>query len=232
MKQMATFSGAGWNIANTGGSSAVWRIYEGNTTPLLRSFLKPLPVYPDGTYAVTGVDATHVFGSGTGIYSDQQGYDISFVPAPVIPPVVKPSDDVKKEVELELKLENKLVININQFNLNFFLSQLTSLQNLGDFISWYNNLSSGHHLDNIDVDFGQYKGDSFALKTLGHEWRSEHGKQSEYEKKDDLNDDKGKSDNSKANELKAFYQSLLILIQNGGIKLPAELLSLIPPKQP
>ncbi len=48
MKQLASFSS--WNdatpntIVATGGSTAVWRIYEGSTTPLLRSFLKPLTV--------------------------------------------------------------------------------------------------------------------------------------------------------------------------------------------
>ncbi len=44
MLQLATFSSAGWSIANTGGSSSVWRIYDGFTTPLLRSFLLPLTV--------------------------------------------------------------------------------------------------------------------------------------------------------------------------------------------
>ncbi len=42
MKTMATF--AGWDIANTGGSSAVWRIYEDNTAPLLRNFLTSLTI--------------------------------------------------------------------------------------------------------------------------------------------------------------------------------------------
>ncbi|WP_053063312.1 GLUG motif-containing protein, partial [Variovorax paradoxus] len=40
----STYSAAGWDIATTGGSSAVWRIYEGNTMPLLRSFLTALTV--------------------------------------------------------------------------------------------------------------------------------------------------------------------------------------------
>jgi filamentous hemagglutinin family protein len=44
MQQLATFSSAGWSIANTQGSSSVWRIYEGFTAPLLRSFLVPLTV--------------------------------------------------------------------------------------------------------------------------------------------------------------------------------------------
>lgn len=42
MKQLSAFSR--WDISDTGGSNAVWRIYEGKTYPLLRSFLKPLIV--------------------------------------------------------------------------------------------------------------------------------------------------------------------------------------------
>jgi filamentous hemagglutinin family protein len=42
MKQLASFGS--WNIANTGGSGAVWRIYEGDTYPLLMSFLTPLTI--------------------------------------------------------------------------------------------------------------------------------------------------------------------------------------------
>ena len=44
MKQITTFTSAGWDISSTGGSGAVWRIYEGFTAPLLRSFLSPLTV--------------------------------------------------------------------------------------------------------------------------------------------------------------------------------------------
>jgi hypothetical protein len=42
MKQLATF--AGWDIDDAGGTGKIWRIYEGNTNPLLRSFLTPLAV--------------------------------------------------------------------------------------------------------------------------------------------------------------------------------------------
>ncbi|WP_411883170.1 YDG domain-containing protein [Polaromonas sp. YR568] len=44
MLQAGTFSGAGWSIAGSGGSTAVWRIYEGYTAPLLRSFMGALTV--------------------------------------------------------------------------------------------------------------------------------------------------------------------------------------------
>ncbi len=110
MKQLATFSG--WSIADTGGSNATWRIYEGNTTPLLRSFVKPLTVtanaasrtydgsaYFDAngvTYSVANpalsgtlafndssthlplVNAGSYTISAAGLWSDQQGYDISY----------------------------------------------------------------------------------------------------------------------------------------------------------
>lgn len=39
MRQLATF--AGWDISNQGGSTSVWRIYQGQTYPLLRAFLTP-----------------------------------------------------------------------------------------------------------------------------------------------------------------------------------------------
>ena len=82
LQQMATFSNLGWYIANTGGSNAVWRIYEGQTTPLLRSFLTPLTVtasnqtstynglaYTGGliaSYSVAGADTSgHLFNINT-----------------------------------------------------------------------------------------------------------------------------------------------------------------------
>jgi len=106
MKQQASFSG--WDFANT------WRIYQGNSYPLLKSFLTPLTItasnatktydgnaYTGGngvTYSVAGAGASpNLLGtlaySGTsqgainagsyvitptGLYSNQQGYDISF----------------------------------------------------------------------------------------------------------------------------------------------------------
>ena len=93
MMQKATFEGAGWNIANTGGSSAIWRIYEGNTRPLLRSFLTPLTIYSDGSYSLASVDSAHLFNAATGIYSDQLGYDISAsgITSPNLGPIVNPA---------------------------------------------------------------------------------------------------------------------------------------------
>ncbi|MBI5894337.1 MAG: MBG-2 domain-containing protein, partial [Deltaproteobacteria bacterium] len=107
MMTMASFTN--WDIANSGGAGTVWRIYEGQTYPLLTSFLTPLtvtadnvsktydgttdgigaiysPLTPDmsnilGTLSYTG--AVKDVGSYTitpgGLYSNQQGYDISYV---------------------------------------------------------------------------------------------------------------------------------------------------------
>ncbi|MBN1662160.1 MAG: filamentous hemagglutinin N-terminal domain-containing protein [Deltaproteobacteria bacterium] len=53
MKQLATFTvippvppdvSASWDIDDAGSTGKIWRIYEGNTYPLLRSFLTPLTV--------------------------------------------------------------------------------------------------------------------------------------------------------------------------------------------
>ncbi len=88
---------SGWSISNIGGSGLSWRVYEGNTYPLLTIFLTPLTLAsaPDalnltysgvpqtaGSYTLTA----NVFGSaatGTnvgfynGYYSNQLGYDIT-----------------------------------------------------------------------------------------------------------------------------------------------------------
>ncbi len=118
LKQLSTFTAAGWDISDVGGDGKVWRIYDGDTTPLLRSFLKQLTVSatPDydgsgaalaniGSATLTGIPSgAHIHGTATlvpgdtltlsstqageytatsnatvsGLYSDQQGYDIVF----------------------------------------------------------------------------------------------------------------------------------------------------------
>jgi hypothetical protein len=99
MTQLASFSD--WNvnapntIANTGGSGAVWRIYEGHTAPLLTHFLTGLALTdaPDvalpysGTAqsgansAIAGVSGAAATGTNAGFYngyySNQRGYDIA-----------------------------------------------------------------------------------------------------------------------------------------------------------
>ncbi len=99
----------GWDIATQSGSTSVWRIYEGQTAPLLRSFLTAATVtgasgskvYDGttsvaGTYAVSGpttVNNSLILGATTssknvgsyvvdlgGLYSTQQGYDLTVAP--------------------------------------------------------------------------------------------------------------------------------------------------------
>jgi len=77
MKTLATFTGAGWSIDDAGGTSSVWRIYDGDTMPLLRSFMTSL--------TVTGGSGTKTYdGSatssdvGTLVYSPS-GYTTSLV---------------------------------------------------------------------------------------------------------------------------------------------------------
>jgi filamentous hemagglutinin family protein len=47
MHQLSSFGNWGATIDATGGANAVWRIYEGNSAPLLRYFLKPITVTVD-----------------------------------------------------------------------------------------------------------------------------------------------------------------------------------------
>ena len=93
---LATYTQAGWNIDDAGSTGAVWRLYGGLALPLLRSFLTPLTVTAgnDGTslsYSTTPNNnllgtASIVAGQLGGLYSNQQGYDISYVN-----PVTKPT---------------------------------------------------------------------------------------------------------------------------------------------
>ena len=111
MTTASNFAAWGADIVAQGGStSAIWRIYEGNTAPLLRSFLTPLTVTADAVvrsynasietgltnvaYSGAGAppDLAHLPNSNNpyngainasatpyaaGLYSDQQGYDIT-----------------------------------------------------------------------------------------------------------------------------------------------------------
>ena len=61
MQQLGTFSAAGWDIDDAGGTGRVWRIYDDHTTPLLRSFLTPLAVQP--AYDGSGTHMSHIGGA-------------------------------------------------------------------------------------------------------------------------------------------------------------------------
>ncbi|HSI46692.1 MAG TPA: YDG domain-containing protein [Ideonella sp.] len=43
-RSTATYTAAGWSLDDVGGSGTAWRLYEGSTMPLLRSFLTPVSV--------------------------------------------------------------------------------------------------------------------------------------------------------------------------------------------
>jgi len=108
MQSLATFTAAGWDIDDAGGTGKVWRIYDGQSYPLLRSFLTPLTatansgsrVYDGTTSSPFGVSYSttpnsNLLGTPTvtasskdvgsrtltvsGLYSNQAGYDISYV---------------------------------------------------------------------------------------------------------------------------------------------------------
>ena len=107
MMRLESFETAGWDIDDVAGTGSIWRIYDGYTSPLLRSFLTPITVKAndvskvyDGTdqggdagYSVSGdgalvLGAASYTGSGryvgahelsvSGLYSGQQGGDIAY----------------------------------------------------------------------------------------------------------------------------------------------------------
>ena len=61
MMSLANFSG--WNISGMGGAGRVWRIYEGNTTPMLSSFLTPLTINANNTTLTYGQPYTAGMGA-------------------------------------------------------------------------------------------------------------------------------------------------------------------------
>ena len=62
----STYQGVGWDVATTGGTASVWRIYEGDTKPLLRSFLTGL--------SATAESGTKVYDGGTSTTLGVAGY--------------------------------------------------------------------------------------------------------------------------------------------------------------
>ncbi|QOX77967.1 InlB B-repeat-containing protein [Trichlorobacter lovleyi] len=67
MKTLATFSS--WDISATAGNGTTWRIYEGQSYPLLRSFLKPL--------TVTANDDSEPYNGGTSF----SGNGVTYTPS-------------------------------------------------------------------------------------------------------------------------------------------------------
>ncbi|MFC0327377.1 beta strand repeat-containing protein, partial [Halomonas organivorans] len=75
LQTLQTFTDAGWDIDAQGGTSSVWRLYEGHTTPLLRSFLTPLTVAVDD--ASTTYNGT--VQTGPGSWSASGPHDSSLI---------------------------------------------------------------------------------------------------------------------------------------------------------
>ena len=91
MKTASNFSA--WSISSSGGSSSTWRIYDGSTSPLLRTFLTSLATDKTTTYTgavqygigygLSNITGTYASGTNAGtyysgtLYSNQQGYDLS-----------------------------------------------------------------------------------------------------------------------------------------------------------
>ncbi|MFG0721378.1 filamentous hemagglutinin N-terminal domain-containing protein [Pseudomonas sp. GLN_6] len=75
LTRLAPFVAAGWNIDDAGGTSATWRMYEGHSAPLLRSFMTALSVNAGNASKTYDGNAT----SNTGALVFPIGYDPSRV---------------------------------------------------------------------------------------------------------------------------------------------------------
>ncbi|WP_369979719.1 GLUG motif-containing protein [Xanthomonas bundabergensis] len=75
---LSTFTDAGWNIDDSGGTGLAWRIYDGDTTPLLRTFLKSLTVNTNVSGANKTYDGTVASGSASG-YTTSGNVDSSLL---------------------------------------------------------------------------------------------------------------------------------------------------------
>ena len=73
--QLSSYANWGSNIDAQGGTGAIWRIYDGQSGPLLRSFLKPLSISVHNNVSKT-YDGTNYAG-GTANYTVNAAYDNS-----------------------------------------------------------------------------------------------------------------------------------------------------------
>ncbi|SHN11545.1 YDG domain-containing protein, partial [Roseibium suaedae] len=76
MMTLSSFTGAGWDIDDEGGTGSIWRIYEGSTNPLLRGFMTSLTV-TGGTGTKTYDGSTSSSSTGTLVYG--ASYDNSLI---------------------------------------------------------------------------------------------------------------------------------------------------------
>ncbi|TRL41224.1 GLUG motif-containing protein [Rhizobium straminoryzae] len=100
MTALSTFTGAGWNIDDDGGTSSIWRIYDGYTAPLLRSFMTGLTV-TGGNGSKTYDGTTTSSSLGTVTYSPS-GYTAGLVSGTAI--YTASSDDAGTYSGSNLKL--------------------------------------------------------------------------------------------------------------------------------
>lgn len=75
LSSLAPFVAAGWNIDDAGGTGATWRMYEGHSAPLLRSFMTALSVSAGNASKTYDGSAT----SSTGALVFPIGYDPSLL---------------------------------------------------------------------------------------------------------------------------------------------------------
>src|SRR5690606_28765626 len=76
MQNLSTFKNAGWDIDGVGGTGKIWRIYDGQTAPLLRSFLTSLTIKNDDT---TTTDNGNKQGGGYQVVPAETVYDSSLI---------------------------------------------------------------------------------------------------------------------------------------------------------
>lgn len=214
LKQASTFSS--WSLSGVGGDGTTWRIYDGYTTPLLRSFLTPLaigvtPDYDGTSKSLTNIASVtvssvpigdmHIHGSGTptisggttltlsstkageytatsdatisggsGLWSDQQGYDIAF--SSVATRTISTPGSAAGDIQLPGSLQwgsGTLVINTNG-NLTTGSSGLLTTAINGDVFrlvngTWSQNAAT---LAGFSVNDFQLAGGSFLRVTGGN----------------------------------------------------------------
>jgi filamentous hemagglutinin family protein len=203
MQQLATFSSSAWDITNTDGGTSVWRIFEGNTTPLLtttpllRSFLTPLPVNETSTPSndtlnvdvasnpnvflenipttplVDNIDFTQLINTidlATLIDNNNAVLPISADNSNTTLPIFVDNSNTT----LTTPINAKPVTQTNLLNLDFWLSQLSPLQTTGTFLDQYTQQLANHN-SRINADLEQYQGELYQL--IGYEWQTKQGKQ-------------------------------------------------------
>jgi len=77
MSTLSTFTTAGWNIDGDGGTGTIWRIYEGQTGPMLRTFMTALTITGGNSTKVYDASTTNT-NVGTLTYGTP-GYDASLI---------------------------------------------------------------------------------------------------------------------------------------------------------